>query len=251
MPLPLLHADSRQEVYHLDDRHVVIVATDLPGELRTRLAAFWFGQTRQHVPNHLVSTNVDDLPLSSDERAAIAGRAMICRRADPLEVGCIIRGYLAGDAWADYEVHGKLAGEWLPAGLRRGDRLPEPRFTPTVPTEDGREVGVTRVDFADYMGEDTEWDLELASDAVFRHAAELAARAGILLAEARFTFGYIDGELSLLGHLLTPETARYWDAAAAQPGQEPAPFIPPPGDDLQRYRALLDRLTGASDEAMT
>ena len=216
----------------------VILPTEIPGKgkLLTDLSIFWFEKTKHLVPNHLVSTDVSQLNLSPPEADWCQGRTMIVHKADRIDIECVVRGYLAGSGYKEYVESGTLAGEPLSEGLQRADRLPEPRFTPAIKNDDGHDENISRAALADLIGQDTEWDLETKSIEIYAFASELAAKAGIVLADTKFEFGYIDGQLSLIDEVLTPDSSRYWEASKIVPGQEPESF------DKQIVRNWLETL---------
>ncbi len=197
---------------------------------------------------------------------------MVARRAERIDIECVVRGYLAGSGYKEYEAEGTLAGEPLPAGLQRGDRLPEPRFTPAIKNDDGHDENVSRARLAEIVGQDLATTLEEVSLRIYAFASGIAAKAGIILADTKFEFGYIDGTLTLIDELLTPDSSRYWEAAAMVPGKEPPSFDKqivrnwletqpwdktPPGPEIPaeivdrtraRYQDVYERLTGQSQK---
>lgn len=282
---PLIRSGKVRDIYDAGDR-LLLVASDrlsafdviLPtpiegkGEILTRISEYWFGRTGHIVPNHLVSTDVDTLDLSSDERDALRGRTMIAQRADRIDIECVVRGYLAGSGYKEYTEHGTLAGKKLPTGLHRGDRLPEPRFTPAIKNDEGHDENVSRERLGEIVGPELARELEEVSLAIYSFAADQASQAGIVLADTKFEFGYVDGVLTLIDELLTPDSSRYWDADAIVPGEEPPSFDKqivrnwleaqpwdktPPGPQIpadianrtrQRYQEVLDRLTAIPEK---
>ena len=277
--LPLIRRGKVRDIYDLGDRLLlvasdrlsafdVILPTPLPGKgkLLTRIAALWFGASRAVMPNHLITTSLDGLPLSPAERDAIAGRAMVVRKAARIDIECVVRGYLAGSGWKEYAQSGTLAGEALPEGLRKGDRLPEPRFTPAIKNDEGHDENISWSRLVDEVGGDLARELRDASMAVYAFGRDRAAQAGFILADTKFEFGRVDGRLTLIDEVLTPDSSRYWDAGSYVPGEEPPAFDKqivrdwleatgwnkqPPGPDippaivnetLARYQAVADRL---------
>lgn len=255
----------------------VILPTEIPGkgELLTKLSVFWFDQTKHLLPNHLVSTDVSGLDLSDDEAAWLQNRTMIVRKADRIDIECVVRGYLAGSGYKEYVEHGTLAGESLPEELRRADALPTPRFTPAIKNDDGHDENISRDRLREIVGSDLASQLESRSIALYEFASRLAANAGIVLADTKFEFGFIDGQLSLIDEVLTPDSSRYWEASSIVPGSEPESFDKQivrnwletldwdktaPGPEIpadivkqtiQRYREVYDRLVAATGESMT
>jgi phosphoribosylaminoimidazole-succinocarboxamide synthase len=280
--LPLLHRGKVRDTYNLGDR-LLIIATDrlsafdvvlptaIPGKgvILTGLSEFWFAQTAGLMPNHLISTDPASFPEAVPEHGDhLAGRTMLVRRAERIDVECVVRGYLAGSAWEEYKATGGVAGEPMPGGLRIGDRLPEPIFTPAAKVDDGHDVNLSRRDLATMYGSELAERLELMSLNIYLAASELAEDRHLILADTKFEFGYVDGELTIIDELLTPDSSRYWDAAAWQPGRNPPSFDKqfvrdwlaasgwdkqPPGPELppevvagttERYIEAYRRLTG-------
>lgn len=250
----------------------VILPTKIPGkgELLTKLSVFWFDQTKHLLPNHLVGTDISTLNLKKDEAAWMQGRTMIVRKADRIDIECVVRGYLAGSGYKEYIAEGTLAGEVLPEGLRRADALPAPRFTPAIKNDDGHDENISREQLREIIGNDLAEELERKSIAIYEFASRLAADAGIVLADTKFEFGFIDGQLALIDEVLTPDSSRYWQASSIQPGAEPESFDKQivrnwletldwdktaPGPEIpqdiveqtiQRYREVYNRLTAAA-----
>lgn len=276
---PLFRQGKVRDVYDLGDE-LLLVATDrlsafdvvLPtaipekGILLTQLSLWWFDRLGQIVPNHLSDQSLEDLELTADERSWLQGRTTRVRKANRIDVECVVRGYLAGSGWKEYRKYGSLADEPLDSGLLLGSRLPQPMFTPAVKHDNGHDQNVSRSQLRDIIGDDLAEELERASLAIYRKAAEIAARAGFILADTKFEFGYIDGKLSLIDEVLTPDSSRYWDAASLVPGEETPSFDKQivrdwlettswnkqaPGPDIPvdiaeqasaRYQAVRDRL---------
>ncbi len=253
----------------------VVLPTGIPGKgvVLSRMSAFWFNETAHLVPNHLIALGddpgalPDDSPLGSVP-PEIASRAMIVRRAERVDVECIVRGYLAGSAWAEYRKNGTVFGKTMPGGLLEGQMFPEPFFTPTTKAEEGHDENISIAEVEGMVGVETARDLEEKSLAVYRFARDYAAGRGIILADTKLEFGYIDGELTLIDEIFTPDSSRFWDAEGYRPGQSqpnfdkqyvrdwlidqgwdrepPAPALP---DDVvertaDRYREAYRRLTG-------
>ncbi|HEX7171041.1 MAG TPA: phosphoribosylaminoimidazolesuccinocarboxamide synthase [Candidatus Limnocylindria bacterium] len=284
--LPLVHRGKVRETYEVDDRHLLLVATDrlsafdvvfdqpIPdkGAVLTRLSAWWFEQLAHLGRSHFVGADPADLP---DEARApeLASRSMLVRRADRVDAECVVRGYLAGSGWAEYRRDGTVCGHPLPAGLREADRLPEPIFTPSTKAEVGHDENISREQLADLVGGDLARELEERSIALYGEGARRAAEVGLILADTKFEFGWIDGELAVIDEVLTPDSSRFWDAAAYAPGSSPQSFDKqfvrdfvaasgwdkePPAPELpdevirgtrDRYVAAFERLTGRSWEA--
>jgi phosphoribosylaminoimidazole-succinocarboxamide synthase len=249
----------------------VVLPTPIPGKgvILTQLSRFWFEQTSGLVPNHVVTADFNDFPAEvRSSGGQLLGRAMIVQKAERIDVECVVRGYLAGSAWSEYRAAGTVAGETLPTGLRQGDRLPAPAFTPAAKSDDGHDVNLTRDDLEAIVGAPLARRLEEASRDLYGAASTLAEHRGIVLADTKFEFGFVDGELTLIDELLTPDSSRFWDATGYAPGQEqpsfdkqfvrdwliatgwdkrpPAPELPPEvvAGTVARYEEAYARLTG-------
>ena len=284
--LPLFRRGKVRDTYVLPDGdHLLMVASDrisafdvvLPtpipgkGETLTRLSAFWFAETSGLVPNHLVSVDPSVWPgIDDDWRSDLQGRAMVVRRAERIDVECVVRGYLAGSAWQEYIASGTVAGESMPSGLRRAERLPAPIFTPAMKHDADHDVTISPEDLRSVVGDGLAARMEEASRDLYEAGASHARARGLILADTKFEFGWVDGQLTLIDELLTPDSSRFWEAASWEPGTEPDSFDKqyvrnwlletgwdrnPPGPDLPddvvagtvaRYREAADRLTGST-----
>ncbi len=280
---PLIRQGKVRDIYDAGD-HLLLVATDrlsafdviLPteisgkGRILTQLSVFWFDQTRHLLPNHLVGTDVSALDVTQEEAAWLQDRTMIVHKANRIDIECVVRGYLAGSGYKEYVQKGTLAGEPLPPGLQRAGKLDTPAFTPAIKNDEGHDENISRERLAGVAGSDMAAELEERSLEIYRFAHNLAARAGIVLADTKFEFGHIDGQLSLIDEVLTPDSSRYWEAASVTPGIEPDSFDKqivrnwlehldwdktPPGpaipDDivertLNRYNEVYERLTAVT-----
>ena len=228
LALPLFSRGKVRDIYDLGDR-LLIVATDrlsafdvvLPtgipdrGRVLTGLSASWFGRLGRIVPNHFLSADPAAFPASlGAQRQALAGRSMLVRKLRRIDVECVVRGYLAGSAWKEYAATGRVGGTALPAGLRMGSRLPDPIFTPASKAAAGHDENITVEEMANAVGVELTHRLEEASLAIYRQGAEAAERCGLMLADTKFEFG-LDGEaIVLIDEVLTPDSSRFWDAAA-------------------------------------
>jgi phosphoribosylaminoimidazole-succinocarboxamide synthase len=235
--LPLVHRGKVRETYAVDEDLLLLVATDrlsafdvvfdqpIPdkGRVLTGLSAWWFERLADLGPTHFLSAAADDLPDAA-RAAELDGRVMLVRRAERVDAECVVRGYLAGSGWAEYRRSGKVGGHSLPAGLREADRLPEPIFTPSTKAEVGHDQNITRDQLAAMVGTELARQLEQRSLAIYRAGAERAAEVGLILADTKFEFGWIDGQLALIDEVLTPDSSRFWDAAAWAPGASPPSF---------------------------
>jgi phosphoribosylaminoimidazole-succinocarboxamide synthase len=297
-----------RDLFAVDDRRLLLVASDrisafdvvLPTEIQdkgrvlTGLSRSWFAETAGIVPNHLLSTDPADVPaawfvtesvdpgsglVSRDATALdhdrLRGRIMICRRAEVLPVEVIVRGYLAGSGWKDYQAGGRICGIALPAGMRESDRLPEPILAPSTKAEQGsHDENIDFTTMVTLVGSDLAERIQDVALRLYGYAAAVTERAGILLADTKFEFG-IDastGELLLVDEILTPDSSRFWDAATYEPGRAqasfdkqyvrdwletqawdktaPGPVLPPEivSGTRDRYIQAFERITGATFE---
>ena len=214
-----------RDIYDLDS-HLLIVASDrisafdfvmpnpIPGkgEVLTRMSAFWFAQTGDIIPNHLVSTNPDEYPeVCTPYRGLLGGRSMLVKKAKPLPVECIVRGYLSGSGWKDYREGRPVSGISLPAGLKESSRLPETLFTPSTKAADGEhDLAITQAEMVHLIGRELTDGIIRASLSIYERAADIADRAGIIIADTKMEFGLLDGKLILIDELLTPDSSRFW-----------------------------------------
>jgi phosphoribosylaminoimidazole-succinocarboxamide synthase len=235
-----LRSGKVRDLYEVDAEQLLLVASDrvstydcvhptpVPdkGRVLTGLSAFWFAQLGDVVPNHLVSTSLLDLPEAAQTHAeALRGRVMLCRKVDIVPVECVVRGYLAGSGWVEYQAGGAVCGVPLPAGLVEADRLPEPIFTPATKAADGEhDENVSFDAVAGRIGRGLAERLRTLSLALYEAGAAHAATRGILLADTKFEFGLLDGEVVLADEVLTPDSSRYWPADAWEPGRTPPSF---------------------------
>jgi phosphoribosylaminoimidazole-succinocarboxamide synthase len=281
--LTLLHRGKVRETYAVGDDQLLLVATDrlsafdvvfdqpIPdkGRLLTALSAYWFGRLEPLGPTHFLSTAADALPAVA-RGPELASRVTLARRARRIDAECVVRGYLAGSGWAEYRASGDVGGHRLPTGLREAEQLPEPIFTPSTKAEVGHDENITRQQLAQMVGADLARELEERSLALYRAGAQRAAEVGLILADTKFEFGWIDGAVALIDEALTPDSSRFWDAAQYAPGASPASFDKqyvrdfvaasgwnrePPAPQLpaevidgtrERYVTAYERLTGES-----
>jgi phosphoribosylaminoimidazole-succinocarboxamide synthase len=202
----------------------------------TQLSIFWFSQTHLFQENHLVSGMVPDLPAAlRDRRHELAGRFMIVRKAKRIDFECVVRGYLAGSAWKEYQESHTLAGEEMPPGLRESERLAYPIFSPATKAETGHDENITFTQLKKELGDELATKLRDSSLELYKFASTLAERRGLILADTKFEFGLIDGDLVLIDEALTPDSSRYWEAATYQIGAAPDSY------DKQFVRDWLTR----------
>jgi phosphoribosylaminoimidazole-succinocarboxamide synthase len=243
--LPHLYRGKVRDLYEVGHDRLLIVASDrisafdvvidepIPdkGRVLTALSTFWFEATAHLAGNHLVSSDPTDFPETAGRD--VAGRSMLVRVTRPVRLECIVRGYLFGSAWSEYEANGTVNGARLPAALRQAERLPEPIFTPTTKADEGHDVPLTRDEGVALVGLDRYRRMEHLSIALYRFGAEHAAARGVLLADTKFEFGEIDDELLLIDELMTPDSSRYW------PADEYVIGTSPPSFDKQYVRDFL------------
>jgi phosphoribosylaminoimidazole-succinocarboxamide synthase len=282
--IPLLRRGKVRDSFDLGDA-MLMVATDrisafdvvlptpipLKGIILTQLSRFWFEQTRDIVPNHLITASIRDFPQELIARnGKLAGRSMIVKRAERIDFECVVRGYLAGSAWAEYQREGTMAGLPLPAGMAQATQLPEPVFTPAMKNDAGHDENISIQRLCNEIGTELAAKLEETSLQLYLFASGHAQRSGIIVADTKFEFGFIDGELTLIDEALTPDSSRFWDARTYQPGRDQPSFDKqfvrdwliqsgwnkePPAPELPgqvvigtsaRYHEAFKRLTGGS-----
>lgn len=223
--LTLAGTGKVRDIYALHP-YLLIVATDrisafdfimpnpIPGkgEVLTRMSAFWFGKMDDIIPNHCVSTDPDEYPAAcAPYRDLLRGRSMLVKKAKPLPVECVVRGYLSGSGWKDYSQGKPVSGITLPAGLKESSRLPQTIFTPSTKAPDGEhDLPITREEMEKLIGTDLTDRVIRASLAIYERAVGIAAAAGIIIADTKMEFGLLDGELILIDELLTPDSSRFW-----------------------------------------
>jgi len=249
---PLIHQGKVRDSFAIDDQLMLIVASDrlsafdvvmeepIPGkgEILTRISNFWFERTRDIIPNHLAGVDLADVIDDPELLEVLRHRAVVVKRLQPLPVEAVVRGYLIGSGWKDYQRTGAVSGIPLPAGLRQADRLPEVIFTPSSKAPSGEHD--TNIDYAavvDLIGEDLAAQMRDVSIRIYRHAVEYAAPRGIIIADTKFEFG-LDGDrrLILMDEVLTPDSSRFWPVESYAPGTSP------PSYDKQFVRDYLETL---------
>ena len=234
LPVPRMYSGKVRDTYDLGNHRLLMVASDrisafdviLPsaipgkGEVLTQLSLFWFARMQSIFPNHLTDETVADLGWSDDLTSFLAGRSMIVKKANRIPIDCVVRGYLAGSGWTEYRQSGSVAGHSLPPNLQQGGLLPEPLFTPSRKNDAGHDQNITSTQLQNDVGAELATQLEETSVAIYRQAANHAAANGVILADTKFEFGFIDGRLSLIDELITPDSSRFWDASVWRPGRE-------------------------------
>ncbi len=282
LPFPLAGRGKVRDVYSVDDA-LLFIATDrisafdcilgsgIPckGRVLTQMSLFWFDLLKDVTPNHLITADVSNYPeVLRPYSDTLRNRSMLVRKAAMIPIECVARGYLAGSGWKEYQSEGTVCGIPLPAGLRNGDRLPEPIFTPATKAETGHDMNVSLVTVANQIGSALAARLRDVSIDIYRLAAAYSFQRGIILADTKFEFGFVDDELVLADEVLTPDSSRYWPVDGYNPGgpqlsfdkqfvrdyletlpwdkQSPAPSLP--SDVVQKtsakYQEAYQRLTG-------
>ncbi len=249
--LPLHSQGKVRNIYDLGDS-LVIVVTDrisafdvvfaelIPnkGVVLNSISAFWFDRLKDLMPNHVLSTNPAYYPAGLSKYAdRLAGRSMWVSKAKMLPAECIVRGYLEGSALKEYNHTGKVSGIPLPSGLRQGDKLPEPMFTPSTKAESGHDINITFDDLTKLIGRKRAFEVQSSSLALYEAAAAYAAGQGIILADTKFEFGLIDEKLVIADEIFTPDSSRFWAAETWEPGRPQTSF------DKQYLREWLETLT--------
>jgi phosphoribosylaminoimidazole-succinocarboxamide synthase len=277
------HAQGKvRDVYRVDGR-LLIVATDrisafdyiLPtgipdkGRVLTQLSIFWFDFLREVTPTHFLTANVDEYPAALLQfRSQLEGRSMLVRRAQMVEIECVARGYLAGSGWKEYQAQGTVCGIPLPAGLRESDRLPAPIFTPSTKAQSGHDENISFDTMCSVVGVELGARLRDLTLRIYSRAAAYAETKGVIIADTKFEFGFVDGELVLGDEVLTPDSSRFWPAESYRPGgaqvsydkqyvrdylesihwnkKPPAPPLPDEvaGKTSEKYRQAYQVLTG-------
>lgn len=250
--LQLLNRGKVRDIYQIDHEHMLIVASDrlsafdvvlsqpIPGkgEVLTRVANFWFERTREIIPNHLSDKPLQDVVPDPEQRAQLGERAIVVRKLKPLPVEAIVRGYLIGSGWKDYQRNGAVCGIELPAGLQQADKLPEAIYTPSTKAEIGaHDMNISFEQTVDLLGKELAEQVRDTSIRIYTECAAYARNKGIIIADTKFEFGQdSEGRLYLIDEVLTPDSSRFWPADQYRPG------ISPPSFDKQFVRDYLETL---------
>jgi phosphoribosylaminoimidazole-succinocarboxamide synthase len=246
-----LHGRGKvRDIYDLGE-HLLIIATDrlsafdvvLPtpipnkGKVLTQMSSFWFDHFKDSLPNHVVATNVDDYPKQLHQfRGQLEGRSMLVRKAKVFPIECVARGFLTGSGLKDYNKTGQVCGIALPPGLRDSDRLPQPIFTPSTKAVTGHDENISEEQAGKIIGQDNIRQLKELTLSVYSRAVEFALKRGIIICDTKFEFGTIDGRVSIVDEVLTPDSSRFWPADQYSPGK------PQPSFDKQFVRDYLERI---------
>jgi phosphoribosylaminoimidazole-succinocarboxamide synthase len=250
--LKLLRRGKVRDVYEVDDDRLLIVATDRisafdsvsptpierKGEVLTALSRFWFAKLGHIVPHHLISTNIDEMPDVIRRHATeLRGRSMLVRRTEVFPVECVVRGYLSGSGWKDYQRTGQVCGHQLPAGLRDSEQLAAPIFTPATKAETGHDENISEQEMAAIVGTEATDFLRDVSLRLYQEASNYARERNIIIADTKFEFGRDrDGQIILIDEVLTPDSSRFWPVDSYEVGKSQASF------DKQYVRDYLERI---------
>ena len=283
--LNLIKRGKVRDIYDLGD-YLLMVATDrisafdvvmpnpIPekGKILTQISLFWFEIMRPIFPNHVISANVDDYPeICRPYSEILRGRSMLVKKAEPLPIECIVRGYISGSGWNDYQVSGSVCGIKLPEGLKESDKLPEPVFTPSTKADSGlHDVNIDFEKTVEKIGKPLAEKVRTISLEIYDKGAELAYKKGIIIADTKFEFGLLNDDLILIDEILTPDSSRFWPQPSYEPGgpqksfdkqylrdyllsinwnkKPPAPFLPQNviNNTHNKYLEAFQQLTAAT-----
>jgi phosphoribosylaminoimidazole-succinocarboxamide synthase len=250
LPLPLVARGKVRDIYQVGES-LLIVATDrisafdyiLPtgiprkGEVLNRISLFWFDFLKDLVPNHVITADVNKYPaMLWAHRAKLEGRSMLVERADMIQIECVARGYLSGSGWKEYRSAGSVCGIPLPVGLRESDKLPQPIFTPATKADSGHDENISFERVVDKIGVETAGRLRDLTLKIYRTASDYAQTRGIIIADTKFEFGFVNGKLVLADEVLTPDSSRFWPRSEYKPGG------PQPSYDKQFVRDYLESI---------
>ena len=265
LPLELLRRGKVREVYVVDSETVLLVTSDrisafdiimnepipFKGAVLTQMSAYWFKKLESITPSHFITADADEIidrvPKLEAHRDTLVGRAMLARRTEPVSFECVIRGYLSGSAWKEYQESGTLAGEALAEGLRESDKLSPAIFSPATKAETGHDENVTIDYVRKHLGDELTQTLHERSMALYEAGRDQAAEQGLIIADTKFEFGHAsDGELLLIDEVLTPDSSRFWAADDYEPGRGQKSFDKQP---LRDYLAELKKAGSWDGEA--
>ncbi len=248
--LPHIYSGKVRDIYDAGEDRLLLVTSDrisafdvvmaepIPdkGRVLTATSAFWFSELADVAGSHLLSTDLGDLPAGAQD-PSLAGRVMLCRRAEMLPIECIVRGYLTGSAWKEYRTSGTMHGAPLPEGLEESAKLPEAVFTPSTKAPDGEhDLNISFEEACDLIGEELAGRARDVSLELYRRGEQHAAARGVIIADTKFELGLVDGELIVCDEVLTPDSSRFWPADSWSPGTSPPSF------DKQPVRDYLEEL---------
>jgi len=241
-----LHRGKVRDTYRINDELLLMVTTDrisaydvvLPtgipdkGRVLNKISAFWFDLTKHIIPNHLVALadapDAPDLSSTGSPMAnlppEVARQSMIAKEAERIDIECVVRAYITGSAWSEYQRHGTVSGKPMPSGMVEGDPFPELLFTPTTKAEEGHDENMSDEEVIAMVGTDLARRLEEVTKAVFRFGHDFAHEKGVILADTKMEFGFLDGQLILIDELFTPDSSRFWDMDGYAPGQSQPSF---------------------------
>ncbi|MCR5060842.1 MAG: phosphoribosylaminoimidazolesuccinocarboxamide synthase [Saccharofermentans sp.] len=280
--MPVFIKGKVRNVYDLGDSLLMIVTDRISafdvvfdelipdkGKVLSSISAFWFDFTKDIIPNHVITTDPKEYPMGLDKyEEELKGRSMLVKKVKMLPAECIVRGYLEGSALKEYKKSGTVGGIKMPEGMRQGDKLPEPLFTPSTKEEEGHDINITYEQLIEKLGEEDAKALRDASIALYNKVSEYALTKGLILADTKFEFGKIDGKLVVADEMFTPDSSRFWDLADYEPGRAqksfdkqylrewletldwdktyPAPTLPEEiiNKTAEKYRECYSRLTG-------
>ncbi len=248
--LPVFIKGKVRNVYDLGDSLLMVVTDRISafdvvfeecipdkGKVLSSISAFWFDFTKDIIPNHVISTNPKDYPMGLDRYAEqLKGRSMWVKKVDMLPAECIVRGYLEGSALKEYKATGTISGVKMPAGMRQGDKLPEPMFTPSTKADEGHDMNISFEELVKLLGEEDANALRDNTIALYNKVSEYALTRGLILADTKFEFGKIDGKLVIADEMFTPDSSRFWDLSDYEPGRAQKSF------DKQYLREWLETL---------
>ena len=249
--LSLVHRGKVRDVYQISADRLLLVATDrisafdciLPtpiaqkGSVLTALSAFWFGRLGHLVDHHLITTDFEKMPDAVQSHRELRGRSALVKKTEVFPVECVVRGYLEGSGWKDYQATGSVCGHALPAGLLQCDKLPEPIFTPATKAAAGHDENITELEFVKIVGAETAAKLSSLSLKIYKEACDYALGRGIIIADTKFEFGTdTNGNILLIDEVLTPDSSRFWATESYAPGKAQASF------DKQFVREYLETL---------
>lgn len=249
--LNLLHRGKVRDVYEINEQQLLLVATDrisafdcvmptpIPnkGTILTALSAFWFEHLGHLTGHHLITSDFEKMPAIVRQNEELRGRSTLVKRTEVFPVECVVRGYLEGSGWKDYQATGRICGHRLPEGLRQCDKLPEPLFTPATKAAAGHDENITEAEFGNIIGAETAAELSSLTLKIYREASDYALSKGIIIADTKFEFGLdANGQILLIDEVLTPDSSRFWSAATYEPGHAQPSF------DKQFLREYLETL---------